>query len=70
MLRIAEKLSVFHHYIIHVVICEIQVSILHLPVNYDLVIEPLRIKVGTIIIWQVISLVSLLEDEGFDVVGS
>ena len=50
-------------------ICELQVSMMSLPVHYGLDIDILQIVVWNILIWLVIYWVTCLEDEGFDVVG-
>ena len=51
-------------------ICEPEGSILSLSVHSGLAIDPLQLEVWPIIIWLVISRVTSLEDEGFDVVGA
>ena len=58
----------FHQYSIHVIVCELEGSMLSLSVHFGLSKNLLQIEVWTIIIWLVISWVTRLEAEEFDVV--
>ena len=58
----------FNWYSIHVVVCEIEGSVLSLPVHSGLAIDPLQLEFWPIIMCMVISWVTHLEEKGFDVV--